>query len=273
MRLLLLWMSVMLIAFTHPLYAQTPRAMNWEGTPLPVTLSVDKEMILTFDAPVRIGVPSLLSQSLSASSLDNRVYLTASQTFQATRLQVERLSDGARMLINLSATSAPDAPSKVAIFFQAKTAPQANPRNQVITPSSQLRMDSSTLLVRYAQQSLYSPSYAIEPLKGVQRTPFHLPENMALSTFPLWQVNAKPLAAWRLNGTVVTAIELQHQGGRAQTLDPRQVTLGQGCALKRCSVSFAHPDLGEKGSQTSTTTAFIVTPGSLSDFIYGGVSW
>ncbi|MEZ9997903.1 TIGR03749 family integrating conjugative element protein [Vibrio sp. 10N.261.46.A3] len=267
----LLILSCLVATFSH---AQTPRAMQWDGRPLPVSLSVNKEMVLTFEAPVRLALPKSLIQKVEAFSLDNHLYLTANQAFPASRLQVERLSDGSRLLIQLSAREQTDEPDTVTIQFERDASrPERAPQSQAIQPSERLGMDDATLLVRHAMQSLYSPSYAIEPLPGVQRIPVTLPEEMALSTFPLWQVSAKPITAWRLNHTVVTAIALKSKDTRSQTLDVREVTLGQGCTLKRCSVSFAHPTLGAKGEQTDNTTVFIVTPGPLSDYLYGESAW
>lgn len=254
--------------FSHA--SATSRAINWEGIPLQITLNPGKETILYFEDDVRIAMPAFLTPTLSASSLAGRVYLTSNDQFDTTRLHVERLSDGLRLLFDVNATNNHQASSKIDIRIPSSkhdTSSQSTTIDQTNTHIEKLKMPIQALLIRYAMQSLYSPSHAIEPLPGVHRSVMGLPKDIQASTFSYWRVSTHPIASWQLEEHVVTAVRINNLRSQKQVLDPRQVTLGGSCLLSSCQVSFSYPTLGPMGSKTDRSTAFIVTPGSLKNHL------
>ncbi len=276
MKSVLLWLGLCSGLLSFVVMADsssTPRALTWQGTPLALHVAVDKELIIQFDSDVRVAMPAYLSGKATVTTLAGRVYLTSFAPFERARFHVERLNDGARLLLDITASSADDgsvtAPSHVDIVWpshHASTA-QDTPNKPVLPTSATLKMAPQALLVRYAMQNLYSPSHAIEPLNGVMRAPMGLPSSMPYSLFPKWSVHASPVAAWRLGKEEVTAITLTNTEQRPITLDPRYVTLGGRCLLEACYVAFSHPNLGPAGSATDSASAFIVTSGRLVDHL------
>lgn len=245
-------------------WAATPRALEWQGSPLAITLTPGQETILRFSDDVRVATPNYLSNLLSVSSLAGQVYLTAHGEFDVSRLHVERLHDGMRLLLDVSAQETAMTPPRIDIVWAKQgEAEQSTPQAPGAAHLQALKMAPEALLVRYAMQSLYSPSFAIEPLPGVTRTPMGLPQDIATSAFPKWRVQAKPLAAWQLGNKVVTAVKLTNLRQAKEALDPRGVTLTGRCLIDACQVSFSHSELGSLGSAQDNATAFIVTPGPL----------
>ncbi len=264
-----LWLALLLSLMTHiNVQASTPRAMEWRGVPLQVVLTPGQETILILGSDVRVAQPAHLVPSLSVTSLAGRLYLTATKPFDSTRLQVMRLSDGLRLMLDVSAKAGVVTPPQIDIVLPGSEEEGEHlSRAANGSPSSPLKMAPQALLVRYAMQNLYSPSHAIEPLPGVVRAPMGLPRDISLNAFSQWQVNAKPIAAWQLGEQVVTAVSLTNQALGRETLDPRRVTLSPRCFALRCSVSFSHPEMGHAGSPTAQATAFIVTPGPLAGYL------
>ncbi|MFA0044808.1 TIGR03749 family integrating conjugative element protein [Vibrio sp. 10N.261.51.A1] len=260
-----LWLTLLLSLMTH-IHAQasTPRAMEWQGVPLQVVLTPGQETILTLGNDVRVAQPAHLTPYLSMTSLAGRLYLTATEPFDSTRLQVMRLSDGLRLMLDVSAKAGVVTPPQIDIVLPGGKS-KGNDRQMGSTTEPQ--MAPQALLVRYAMQNLYSPSHAIEPLSGVVRAPMGLPRDISLSAFSQWRVNARPIAAWQLGEQVVTAVSLTNKASKRETLDPRLVTLSPRCFALRCAVSFSHPDIGNAGSPTAQATAFIVTPGPLAGYL------
>ncbi len=256
-----------------PALAETPRALQWQGTPLSIVLTPDQETILEVGDDVRVATPAFLSKLLSVTSLSGRIYLTANSPFESARIQLERLSDGLRIFVDLSARESAQTPAKIAITLPNQAAQQqATLVNETARHLAQTKMAPEALLVRYAMQSLYSPSHALEPLPGVSRAPMGLPNDIASRAFARWNVKAEPIAAWQLNGKVVTAIKLTNLSTRNEVLDPRWVTLSGQCLVRACYVSFSHPDLNKAGSASAIATAFLVTPGALSAHLLPEVS-
>ncbi|MEZ9578114.1 MULTISPECIES: TIGR03749 family integrating conjugative element protein [unclassified Vibrio] len=264
-----LWWILLLSLMTHTnAQASTPRAMEWQGVPLQVVLTPGQETTLTLGSDVRVAQPAHLTPYLSMTSLAGRVYLTTTEPFDSTRLQVMRLSDGLRLMLDVSAKAGVVTPPQIDIVLPGGEE-EGNNLSRAANEShrSQLKMAPQALLVRYAMQNLYSPSHAIESLSGVVRAPMGLPRDISLSAFSQWRVNAKPIAAWQLGDQVVTAVSLTNKASKRETLDPRLVTLSPRCFALRCAVSFSHPEIGNAGSPTAQATAFIVTPGPLAGYL------
>ncbi len=274
-RTLRLFGAVVALIACHSAFASTPRAMEWRGVPLDITLTPGQETIVNLGSDVRVARPAHLGTQLSVDSLAGRIYLTANGPFDTSRLQVMRLSDGMRLLLDVSAKPGVVTPPQIDVALPSSdhaSDGEVETVSAAVQHQSALGMAPEALLVRYAMQNLYSPAQAIEPLPGVVRAPMGLPENIAQQTFAKWRVKAKPIAAWQLGDKVVTAVSLTNLSSRSETLDPRLVTLGGHCLLSNCSVAFSHPELGAAGSQTEQATAFLVTPGPLAShlFVSGG---
>ncbi|MCR4535526.1 TIGR03749 family integrating conjugative element protein [Shewanella xiamenensis] len=264
-RMILLTLSMMLAT---PLLANSvteaahTRAVVWDGVPISISLPVGKEMLLSFDGDVRVGVPSALYQSASIDSLRGTIYITANKPFESQRLQVERLRDGMRMLIDVRAQDGITTASQIDIVTtdEKKTIDETKATQGALEQHvNRVAMPIPTLLVRYAYQNIYSPSHAIEPLPGVTRVTMQIVPDIQAQAFPLWPVTAKPVAAWSLGGYTVTAVTLTHKNNDTLELDPRQVT----AALY--GATFAFPDLGPAGTDSAINTAFLVSKGSLAD--------
>src|SRR5690606_13525426 len=70
---------------------------------------------------------------------------------------------------------------------------------------------------------------------------------------PTLPVEARALAAWRLEDYWVTAVRLRNRSARWLELDPRAL---QGDFL---AATFQHPNLGPAGRTTDTTVVYLVT--------------
>ncbi|AUI88933.1 integrating conjugative element protein (plasmid) [Vibrio azureus] len=245
--------------------AQTPRAMEWQGIPLSIVLDPHQESILDIGEPVSIAIPAHLNHTLTVSSLGGRIYLTANSDFDVARVHLKRLNSGEMLLLDVSAKTGAMMPKKVDIILPSNQAePVESTPDLALEHQQNLQMAPEALLIRYAMQSLYSPMHAIEPLPGVMRSPMGLPKDVSSVVFAKWRVNARPIAAWQWQNSVVTAVQLSNLANQREPLDPRLVTLGGQCLVSRCQVAFSHPELGPAGSELSSVTAFIVTPGPLS---------
>ncbi len=264
-------LGLALTLLTWSALAELPRALQWQGEPLVITLMPAQETILRFGDDVRVATPSYLSPMLSVTSLAGQVYLTPRVPFENARLHVERLSDGTRLLLDVSAKEGIKAQPRIDIVLPQSSTSNSEPEMDVSQAHlSALKMAPEALLTRYAMQSLYSPSYAIEPLPGVTRAPMGLPSDIAPSAFAKWRVIASPIAAWQLGDKVVTAVKLTNLSAKREPLDPRFVTLSGSCLVNACQVSFSHAQLGPADSSTQSATAFIVTPGPLASHLIPG---
>lgn len=241
--------------------------LHWARLPLAVPLVVGQERVVFVDRNVRVGVPPAIADHLRVQSAGGAIYLRASDPIAPTRLQVQDVATGALILIDIAAQPAKDGQSPlepVRIVEDEMPAPRYGGMDGTTAADPGIASGNaspaahetpvSVVLTRYAAQSLYAPLRTIEPVAGIGRATLRhdLSLGMLLPTLP---IQARALAAWRLEDQWVTAIRLTNLSGNWLDLDPRAL---QGDFV---AATFQHPDLGPAGQSTDTTVVYLVTRG------------
>ncbi|MEW9208362.1 TIGR03749 family integrating conjugative element protein [Citrobacter werkmanii] len=255
--------------FCHSLSAT--ELMQWQRLPLPVTLHTGHERVIFVNRNVRVGSPAALEGKLRIQSSGGTVYLRAETDFPDARLQLADVDSGELILLDVSATPG-GALEPVEIRYD-----DAVYRSDVTSgESDDAGSDGDTealnhvqpqpatplpvALTRYAAQMLYAPLRTVEPVAGIAPAPVRLPAYIT-TLLPDEPVTATPLAAWRLDGTTVTAIKLQSRSGQRTDLDPRRL---QGSFI---TATFQHSWLGAHGTPEDTSVVYLVTDGGADEAI------
>jgi integrating conjugative element protein (TIGR03749 family) len=235
--------------------------LHWERLPLAVPLIVGQERVVFLDRDVRVGIPPELADQLRVQSTGGAVYLRASEPFTATRLQIQDTASGAIVLLDVEAKPGkPNQPPLEPVRIDPGDtlrqgddgAEQPPPDASAWRPTRQTPV--AVILTRYAAQQLYAPLRALETVSGLTQVGLD-PRRVLPSLAPALPVAARTLAAWRLEDQWVTAVQLTHTGAGQLALDPRFL---QGDFV---AATFQHAVLGPSGSQTDTTTVYLVTRG------------
>lgn len=244
----------------------------WQGEPILIPLRIDTERILHFpDATrVRAGLIGGPVPGLRIQPLDNRLYLTASQPFERTRLLAQ--TGQGQMLLDLSAKADADVgPRTMDILVSGAQAPvgadtPAGPERFPTGPAgANLPIPAGTLmpadpvgyvaLVRHAAQTLYAPERLMPPEGRILRTPLN--SRKAPHLVRGGRIEAAPLAAWRAAGPRtplwVTAVRLRNLSPNGLDLDPRDLR-GQWRAA-----AFQHGHLGPAGREEDVTIVYLVS--------------
>lgn len=237
--------------------------LRWERLPLAVPLLVGQERVVFLDRNVRVGVPAELGDRLRVQSAGGAIYLKANDTIAPTRLQLQDVTSGALILLDIAASPPKDGqgPLEPVRIVEAET--QQTPSSADAATASQATEPSRApsrqtpipvVLTRYAAQSLYAPLRTVEPVAGIERANVRgsLPLQTLLPTLP---VRAKTLGAWRLEDQWVTAVQLTNTASHWLDLDSRAL---QGDFV---AATFQHPTLGPAGDATDTTVVYVVTRG------------
>jgi integrating conjugative element protein (TIGR03749 family) len=243
--------AVLLAALGLAPLSQAVEILRWERLPLSVPLQVGQERVVFVDRRVRVGVPAAVGERLRVQSAGGALYLRASEALGPTRLQVQDVETGELLLLDVVASEAgagegPLEPLRII----SEEAPSTGEAEQPLPRSTPLPV----VLTRYAAQMLYAPLRTVEPLPGVARVGLRrdLPLQTLLPTLP---VQARALAAWRLDDHWVSAVRLSNQSTRWLELDPRAL---QGAFV---AATFQHATLGPAGEATDTTVVYLVTRG------------
>lgn len=235
--------------------------LHWERLPLAVPLVVGQERVVFIDRNVRIGLPASLGDRLRLQSAGGAIYLRASEAIAPTRLQLQDVESGAIILLDIAAEEAKDGepPLEPVRIVSAELAAGRGATAQPDSPEEaqpvvHRQTPVPVILTRYAAQNLYAPLRTVEPVGGIARV--NLRRNLALDTLlPTLPVQARALAAWRLEDQWVTAVRLTNTRSRWIDLDPRAL---QGDFV---AATFQHPNLGPAGDSTDTTVVYLVTRG------------
>ncbi|MQB14611.1 TIGR03749 family integrating conjugative element protein [Pseudomonas lactis] len=232
--------------------AQAVELMHWERLPLAVPLVINQERVVFINEDVRVGVPSTLTGKLRVQSTGGTLYLRASEAIAPTRLQLQSITTGEIILLDIAATPGDQPLEPVHILKNAQG--QATEAESSAVPVPE-RTPIPVALTRYAAQSLYAPLRTVESLPGVRRVPLKLRTELP-TLLPTENVSSTPIAVWRFGDYWVTAVKLRNRSSETVQLDPRrlQATL--------FAATFQHTFLGPVGSAEDTTIAYLVTRGA-----------
>ncbi len=264
----LLLMAILLGSFSGLSHAV--EIQRWERIPLALPLIVSQERIVFVDQNVRVGIPRHLVDKLRVQSTGGTLYLLAKEPIEPTRLQLQDMTTGEIMLVDIIATPGqPDQPALepmkiVAGNTPAKRYAQASSRPEITHAAAQKTEEHSppapretplpVVMTRYAAQMLYTPLRTVEPVAGIAQV--NLKRQLDLTTLlPVLPVEASALGAWRLDEFWVTAVKLRNTSTQHLALDPRDL-MGD-----FVTATFQLPYLGAKGNASDTTTVYLVTRG------------
>ncbi|MCC4595429.1 TIGR03749 family integrating conjugative element protein [Xanthomonas campestris pv. phormiicola] len=258
----------LLLTTTLPPTAHALEIMRWERLPLAIPLHVDEERVIFIDRNVRVGVPASLSGHLRVQSAGGAIYLRASQPIEPTRLQLQDAETGALILLDIAAepAQADSSPLEPVRIVEGEMPPtrygdaaaaaksDADTTEDSAPPRAVRETPVPVVLTRFAAQNLYAPLRTVEPVPGVTRVT--LPRKLPLDTLlPTMPVDARAIAAWRLDDFWLTAVRLRNTSTRPLHMDPRAL---QGNFQ---TGTFQHATLGPKGAPDDTTVVYLVTKG------------
>ena len=243
--------TVLLLFLAQTVCAEStlPQRMQWQKTPIAITLSVGQERMVHFRRPVSVGLPATIESVLRTQTVNGTVYLMAKAAFGSTRVIVREIDMGQTYLFDLSASPSNGTTS-------GNTAPIVVTLDEVGSAENRLAETGSSAqhgyvsLTRFAAQQLYAPMRLLSSVPGIVRVPI---QRQSVALVPGNSVEAKPLVAWRAGHLYVTAVKLTNRSAKAQTLDPRTL---RGAWL---SAAFQHARLLPAGDEADTTAVYLVS--------------
>lgn len=211
----------------------------WNKEPVALRLTIDQERLVTFPAPVRVGVQEGMAGVLRTQVVDGTVYWKATRAFPVLRVQVQEIESGRLFLVDLkadkSATSSRTESSRtesnepVEIAVATSNLSTSSPAREDGGASNAATSPASgqigyVKLTRFASHQLYAPTRLAQPEAGIWAVPLRTegPVRLLIGR-NAGAVEAVPIAAWRSANYYVTAIRLHNTGRSAVTIDPRDL--------------------------------------------------
>lgn len=220
----------------------------WTKAPIPLSLPVGKERIVSFPADVRAGIPPQLGDALRTQSVAGTLYWLAHKPFPATRVQIQEIDSGRIYLLDLRADS--NAISTAPVEIVARSSATKDTDGTTLATHDAAQVDYVTL-TRYAAQQMYAPKRLLRDPPGVYRAPLRIKHAVALVRGGA--IEATPLSTWHGGGLYVTAVKLRNVTHAPVVLDPRDLR-GQWLAA-----TLQHARLLPAGDEADTTCVYLVS--------------
>ena len=236
---------LLLMAQTSGAESMPPQRIQWQKTPIAITLSVGEERIVHFRAPVSVGIPATLESVLRTQTVNGTVYWMAQAVFGSSRVMVREIEGGQTYLFDLSADTNAEQSATIIVLVDETTEAESR-----LAETGEGARHGYVSLTRYAAQQLYAPMRLLSSVPGIVRAPV---QQHSVALLRGNGVAAKPLAAWRAGHLYVTAAKLTNRLAKAQTLDPRTL---RGAWL---SAAFQHSRLLPAGSDADTTAVYLIS--------------
>jgi hypothetical protein len=99
-----------------------PERLIWNKMPLSVALPVNRERLVSFSVPVRVGLSSDLGKDvLRTQIVDGTIYWTAYKAFPVHRIQEQAIGSGNTYLVDLSASEQTGSAAPVEVALPEET--------------------------------------------------------------------------------------------------------------------------------------------------------
>lgn len=225
----------------------------WRKVPIAVPLMVGAERLVHFPDSVSLGLPPSLHVVLRSQSINGTLYLLARQPFPPTRVLVRSETDGAVYVLDISAEAAAAEPRllpEIEVLPPGDTAPARAEQAETSSGTHRPAARGYVALTRFAAQQLYAPTRLLPAQPGVVATPVR---QQSVALVVGGAVDATPVAAWKIGGRYVTAVQLTNRSTKPVVLDPRTL---RGAWL---AATFQHNRLLAAGSDADTTAVYLVS--------------
>lgn len=240
------------------LESSAPERLIWNKIPLAIALPVNRERLVSFSVPVRVGLPSDLGKDvLRTQIVDGTVYWTAYKAFPVHRIQVQAIGSGNTYLVDLSASEQTGAAAPVEVTLPEETRKTGDgtvAAHSGLSAEAQIKrplQQDYVTLTRMAAQHLYAPERLLRVPEGVYRVP--VVQSATSRLIRGGTVEATPVIAWRSGALYVTAVKLRNKTFEDLTLDPRNL---RGAWL---TCAFQHARLFPRGDEKDTTAAYLIS--------------
>ena len=221
----------------------------WKKMPVAVMLIVGQERLVHFPDSVSVGIPQSLMPILRSQSINGTVYLTAHESFDASRVIVRSEQGEPVYVLDISAKEAdPDSARLPTLqILLENPAPDELAADGTAVSSAQW---GYVALTRYAAQQFYAPARLLPNALGIVQVPV---TQQSFELIQGGQVDAIPVAAWKAGLHNITAVRLINKTQHPVVLDPRQL---RGTWL---TATFQHNRLLPSGNEADSTAVYLVS--------------
>jgi len=254
--------GVLLTVAAATVIADAPQRVLWDKRPISIHLQVGHERIIHFPDDVRYWLPDRVKRQVSALAANGVLYIRATEPFPTTRIRVQGLNDQQVYLLDITASETAAASDELIVMTKENSRNRSKEATAYKTTE-----DWRIRLTRYAAQQLYAPERLVDGDSAIKRIPVESKTSVPLIRGGL--IEAVPIASWQTNaepmGLTVTAVRVRNLSWQSLQLQFDQSDTPQVLNLSRLvrgdwlTATLQHDRLGAMGSETDTTTLYLVS--------------
>ncbi|NIB39767.1 TIGR03749 family integrating conjugative element protein [Pseudomaricurvus alkylphenolicus] len=250
--------GVLLTVAAATVIADAPHRVLWDKRPISIHLQVGHERIIHFPDDVRYWLPDMVKRQVSALAANGVLYVRATESFPTTRIRVQGLNDQQVYLLDITASEAAAASDELIVMTKESTRNRSKEVAKYKTTD-----DWRVRLTRYAAQQLYAPERLVDGDSAIKRIPVESKTSIPLIRGGL--IEAVPIASWQGHGLTVTAVRVRNLSRQSLQLQFDRSDSHQALNLSYLvrgdwlTATLQHDRLGEMGSETDTTTLYLVS--------------
>ena len=237
--------------------------VEWERTPIPVTLGVGVERQVRFEGPATVGVPAELLQTgaLRAEFANDTAYWLATEPFAARRFRVRLERTGEFVLLDVAAVA--DAGGAAEPLEVRIARPEADAAAPSQAPAEDPRDGAVTLIRDAARLDLAPPRLAVLPAGTVAV------ETARTDAAPLYRHPDRARMAWSVvgqlsrGGLFVTTLEASNRSTEPVEIDVRRLRPHadprRGSGPGFVAIGWTRATLAPAGAPGFTARLYVVT--------------
>jgi len=249
---------ILLTLASATVIADASERVLWDKRPISLHLQVGHERIVHFPDDVRYWLPDTVKRKVSALAANGVLYIRATEPFPTTRIRVQGLNDQQVYLLDITASETAAASDELIVMTKENSRNRSKEATAYKTTE-----DWRIRLTRYAAQQLYAPERLVDGDSAIKRIPVELKTSIPLIRGGL--IEAVPIASWQGHGLTVTAVRVRNLSQQSLQLQFGQSDTPQALNLSRLvrgdwlTATLQHDRLGAMGSETDTTTLYLVS--------------
>lgn len=250
--------GVLLTVAAATVIADAPQRVLWDKRPISIHLQVGHERIIHFPDDVRYWLPDRVKRQVSALAANGVLYIRATEPFPTTRIRVQGLNDQQVYLLDITASETAAASDELIVMTKENSRNRSKEATAYKTTE-----DWRIRLTRYAAQQLYAPERLVDGDSAIKRIPVE--SKMSIPLIRGGLIEAVPIASWQGHGLTVTAVRVRNLSRQSLQLQFDRSDSHQALNLSRLvrgdwlTATLQHDCLGEMGSETDTSTLYLVS--------------
>lgn len=217
--------------FSSNVYSQemtSYRTVVYSNLPVPFTMRVDEEKILSFPEDVQWSIPRELTGIVSGEAVAGNVYLTSSSAFETTRFHFRGIDSTQHYIFDITASESGEK-TALRVLTQSTsskadsdTGSHTSSQSASRMPSPQKRMGMAEV-IRAVYQDIYAPDRFLDSSTRLSSKTFENPPTYT-RLLPGHDVLAIPFSQWwTTDGLYATALHITNNEPYTIRIDPRKL--------------------------------------------------